>query len=204
MKIIVQQNKFEEFIFNILKIYSSQMHNDLNINFYFYKFIFEFFINSNILNNKLKNILRFHYFQNYSKSYELLMYNIDIESNTYENICSILMELEYLEFYKSISTFYNTYNLFDENGEMDVNKNFETDFSKNPSKLFEKQKKLFLHQRSKVINFFNIEINSITKRVENLNLEYEHSNDFNNNVFERERNLLFKKLLDVINVNIFI
>ena len=124
--------------------------------------LYRLIVNSFIVEDKIKSILYYHLNGEYNKAYDALVYQSDVISEFYDSLVKILLEIEYLEYTKNLSLIYEyTYDL-------------DGSFFKNEYN-FDNYRQSFLKRRNKIIKFFNIDIITITKRVDEY--DYVHIND---------------------------
>jgi hypothetical protein len=174
MKILIAQQNYEEFLFNIMKSNKFILDN--------WKFIYELVIYhlDLLLPKKLKSMLKLHYTSNYVKSYESLMH---LSTSSYinnepffEELSNILIKIEILTTIKNIKVF--------DNLQFDVIKltnNFTT----------ENIKESICLKRENVRKFFN------TKNSDFGEINYEEGDS---DKIEVELNHLYKNILDLLEV----
>ena len=174
MKITITYENFQELIYNLLSTYRNNLelkslNNSQNINILIYKWL----INSSLISQKLSTILNLHLIEEYDNAYNMILYQSDIVSDFYERLIEILIEIEYIQFYKK---FVYIFEYLNEEESFDVNKNFETDMSRNLNKQLDKYKRIFINKKTKFLKFFNINIDKVIRKIE--------YNDFKNFNFE--------------------
>jgi hypothetical protein len=172
MKITITQGIYEEFLLNLILTYQNTLENSNTHDFD--KFIYEFLINSSLLNNRLRNVLQNHLSGNFEKSYDSLMYQSDLANNLYDNLASHLIEIEYLELYSRF-VYFQSFNAMDKD--------------------LERLRELFISKRNKVIKFFNINMPNIIQKIEkfdytDVNLEIANS-----------KNKIYSKIIENLVVN---
>jgi hypothetical protein len=150
MKITITQEVYEELLLNLLYTYSNTINvkNKTN-NPDIIKISYEFIINSSLINHRIKTSLEYHLNENYDKAYDSLMYQCDVSSNLSDDIATNLLELEYLNFRSKL-------------------KYLESLNPKNCQTKLDKYKNLFITKRNKITKFFNIDLNSIIGRLDDL------------------------------------
>jgi hypothetical protein len=202
MKILVPVINYEEFIANSLFCYTFMNWNGIidKPQFNNYENLFKFVVNTkNLINHdKLKKSLEFQTRGDYDKCYEILMYTIgsnfsNFTSCFYEKIAGLIYQLEFLDIIKSYYNFQSFEKLNSEDRDTnDINS------------LFTMCKDKFSIKRSKIEKFFNININYVFKKLEYL-FDIENSDLYGNNFYskdkEKEINLIYKSLLEVLEEN---
>jgi len=184
---------YEELTINLLKthlIFNSNKNFD---DLFQYKMIYELIIKTGsfrIKNNlDIKNCLLLHLDCEFFKSYELLMsiYN-DNMFQFYSKLIFYLLQLEFLEYIKKFSNYYEFLleaNLFGEINEDNI------------GKVYSKWKREFLNKRSELFKFFRIDKNFIIERIESI--------DRNNSLqgtdmYKREENKIYSEIIDLLEV----
>jgi hypothetical protein len=193
MKYFMNLQNYEELTINLLKthlIFNSNKNFD---DLFQYKMIYELIIKTGsfrIKNNlDIKNCLLLHLDCEFFKSYELLMsiYN-DNMFQFYSKLIFYLLQLEFLEYIKKFSNYYEFLleaNLFGEINEDNI------------GKVYSKWKREFLNKRSELFKFFRIDKNFIIERIESI--------DRNNSLqgtdmYKREENKIYSEIIDLLEV----
>ncbi len=189
MKFYLDKRKIDEITLTYMEI--NLLINPKNT--YIYKYIYDFVTNSNLLDNKIKNILYLYDIGECMKSYDNLLISSDISNSFYDKLSNQLIYIEFLnivKYSKQADLSYlennsknitdlpkdkflsNIYNNKYISGFNQYQNHSNSYFGDNES-LKDDMKESFFKKRFKIIKFFNIHLDKIKNfKVESCDLRY--------------------------------
>jgi len=200
MKLFIDKDRLDEITLTYLEIYA--LNNPRNNNLH--KLIYEFIINSDLLNNKTKIILNLHKNRDYLKAYDNLLIQSDITNSFYDKLSNQLIYIEFLKLVKNMIKA----GALDKDKINDINDKFLNriennklhkfignsqlnNYLGNKEKNADEIKEAFFKKRHKILKFFNINLEKINNlRLDKCDLAY----------ISDEMNFCYKKILKILKV----
>lgn len=207
MKLFLDKKNIDEITLSYMEL--NLLINSKNSNIY--KYIYDFLINSDLIDNKTKNILTIHSIGEYYKAYEALLIQSDISNPFYDKLSNQLLYIEFLNLIKLIKS--TDYSFIQKNSkyinqndvflnQIEKNKFYNNNYNNPVNSYFgvndttdNDVKEKFFKKRHKVIKFFDINLDKIKNfNIENADLIY----------ISEEINYAYKSLLKLFKVKFYL